>query len=618
MKKLLIISFLAVLFASLPVNSSAQELKIAKTPKANTKAPKKSKAPNQAKAQKKTKSFKKTKASIGNRTLVIGGGIAGVHMAYLLQKLGQQVDIWEMTDRVAGKAAVLFKDPETGMTLDTGGNLLPTIAYREMYNLAEELDMKNYDHFKRCSFSFTDPNVSCFFVMGFKKCNLDNFDDATKAEFSAPILSSKWILGRGLMLMQDAGYFSTFMQNSGEDWTSPTFPTEILPQLFVKTLLGEIQTFSQFMNQYTDHAFDDYLNLDNNLNKYGFPLKKEGMADALNQTILEFIQKHDLFFFRPLVEYAMAMQGYGELNDTPLLYLGMWFNPQFIHYFSLTFLQLRDPVEFDGWLYLLKGGITSLCDAMISQGYLNINFNREVVKVQHVGKIGRQFFKVHYKQVKYENNEKVVEKGVEEYDRIISGMSSQEFVNIYSRGAAIEDSFLCRHHSRWESMNLIVLPSASVASAMDKKELIFTTRQFYGSSPLYMGDPNILDTPTIKGVPHDSLPQRQTQFFLSYPFHKKYCSNNGQSCDGKLEDDQIAQYIQERFEKTIEFKSLNARRTIDNYFPHSKDLQECDPWEILELQGQNNLYFIGGTVNFESVEHVIRYNQYIVDTHLNS
>jgi len=60
-------------------------------------------------------------------------------------------------------------------------------------------------------------------------------------------------------------------------------------------------------------------------------------------------------------------------------------------------------------------------------------------------------------------------------------------------------------------------------------------------------------------------------------------------------------------------ESLEDTGITEAYFPHSKDLYECDPWEINNLQGNNGLYFIGGTVNFESVEHIIRYNNYIID-----
>jgi len=50
-----------------------------------------------------------------------------------------------------------------------------------------------------------------------------------------------------------------------------------------------------------------------------------------------------------------------------------------------------------------------------------------------------------------------------------------------------------------------------------------------------------------------------------------------------------------------------------NYFPRSLDFAKCSPWQFLELQGKENIWYVGGSVAFESIENVLKYNLMIVD-----
>jgi len=559
-----------------------------------------------------------------NRTLIIGGGVAGIHMGYRLQEQGQPSSIWEMTDKLAGKAAI--QHAKDGATFDTGANLLPS-GYRDLFILAEELGMKNRDYFKIIpATSLVDPTVACFLGMNFNltKCqDLTVYTEEVQAKFAFPLSYASWIIGRGILLMQQEDYFTKFMQEStkeGFDWTSPTFSTEQLPRLFVKTVLGDMNTYGQYLDQYTDDAFSNSSNIDNDFNKYALPKKSKAAKEAFSQNMLDFLRERDIFFFRALAEINQNMQGYGNLGDTPLYYSAMWLNPQFLDYIKGRLLRTNNEDTFDGSLYMLKGGLTSMLDAMVAQGDLKVHFNREVTKVVLVKKKTVSFFKVYFKQVKYNRKgERKVSRGMQRFDRVISGMSSQQFVRIYNKGNNIGQPFRCRHASTWVTLDVTVTPTPSLAATLDANGLVFQNDR------AYLEDPEVLnmvlvDTFRIKDIPFDKDDgSRRTQLFYSFAFNSSsQCQARDKwspACPSAVDNEELDDLVNKRFYGNFELEEVHSTVTINNYFPHTKDLSTCDPWKVHKLQGKNMLYFIGGTVNFESVELIMRYNHYLLDTH---
>merc|ERR1712194_260770 len=99
--------------------------------------------------------------------------------------------------------------------------------------------------------------------------------------------------------------------------------------------------------------------------------------------------------------------------------------------------------------------------------------------------------------------------------------------------------------------------------------------------------------------------------------NKKTSTESKSYCPQVLDPrEQLDDTFDEFFFGNAIIESVIATKIIEAYFPHSKDLYECNPWDVHNLQGNNGLFFIGGTVNFESVEQIIRYNNFILDTYL--
>lgn len=81
----------------------------------------------------------------GPRIVIVGGGMAGLHAAWRLQKLGIPSTIYEASKRTGGR---MFTDRKTfpdGMHCELGGELIDT-GHQTMHDLAAELGIELYDY----------------------------------------------------------------------------------------------------------------------------------------------------------------------------------------------------------------------------------------------------------------------------------------------------------------------------------------------------------------------------------------------------------------------------------------------------------------------------------------
>jgi len=88
---------------------------------------------------------------------IVGGGIAGVHCAYRLKKLGVNATIYEAGKRLGGR---MFTDRTTfpdGMHCELGGELIDT-GHQTMRDLAMELGLELYDY------NDDDPKLATFVI----------------------------------------------------------------------------------------------------------------------------------------------------------------------------------------------------------------------------------------------------------------------------------------------------------------------------------------------------------------------------------------------------------------------------------------------------------------------
>jgi len=596
------------------------------------------------------------------KTLIIGGGPAGVHMGYRLQERDEPACIWEMTDQLGGKAGNQYE--MDGITMNTGVNFIPS-AYREVFKLLDELGMKNLDEVKiQEPPNVVDQVVKCFLMNNLDetKCqDLTVYPPALQAVFAQPMqLLGVYTLVRGIILMKEEGYFDTFVEITtaeGFDWAAEPLNFSQLVGLHFQRLFGtEIPAYKAAMDQYTDGAFSDSTNLEIDFNKYAVYEKSDDAKEALNQKATDFMQDEEIYFFRAIVEQFVTGLGYGNLDDTPLYYVGMMMSPTYTDFWAN--ILAKDPPNFVGGLYMLEGGFPRVLDKMVTKQNLDVQFNREVTKVVHVQEDDdSSYFEVYYKDndlqsvfnrklektskseksdkkstkssksgkssksSKSSKSTKKVKKSsknetkpppkMERFDQVISGMSSQNFVKIYNKGKEIQDPFLCREACAWSSTIAEVAPSEQLVGAFDGKTAVF------GKGSLYLEDPSIvatalLDPLRVKDVPlENDGGSRRMQMYHQYAYEPVLSSDTQ-----ALTKQELDTLFDERYGAGgLEITEVYSTVIVPNYSATSKDLDTCDPWDVHELQGKNGLYFIGGTVNFDNLELLVRYNNYILDTH---
>lgn len=88
---------------------------------------------------------------------IVGGGIAGVHCAYRLKKLGVNATVYDAAKRLGGRMLTDRTTFPDGMHCELGGELIDT-GHRTMRDLALELDLELYDY------TDDDPTLATFVV----------------------------------------------------------------------------------------------------------------------------------------------------------------------------------------------------------------------------------------------------------------------------------------------------------------------------------------------------------------------------------------------------------------------------------------------------------------------
>jgi len=97
--------------------------------------------------------------------VIVGGGIAGLHCAYRLKKLGVTAKVYEAQSRVGGR---MYSDRSTfpdGQHCELGGELIDT-GHQTMHDLATEFGIELYDYTNDKTNDMGDPITSSLAYIG--------------------------------------------------------------------------------------------------------------------------------------------------------------------------------------------------------------------------------------------------------------------------------------------------------------------------------------------------------------------------------------------------------------------------------------------------------------------
>jgi len=203
-----------------------------------------------------------------HRVAIVGAGLAGLHMAYLLKKNNiNNVVVLEKESRYGGK---LMSVKHKGVVHEMGACYTSPDYVTNVYELAHELGIQD----------FVPLPVSDVWLDG----------------MSEPMLATKYVIGSVMKL------------------TGAKSPLQALEKIIDATYRYTI-IHRRLFGKYEYDLM---------------PKPSKKALSELNQTMMAFLAKHDLLALYPILIPFHTMQGYGHMDRISALYGMMWDTPLFL------------------------------------------------------------------------------------------------------------------------------------------------------------------------------------------------------------------------------------------------------------------------------------------------
>lgn len=546
-----------------------------------------------------------------SKIAIVGGGPGGIHMATLLEQDGYtNVRIFESTEQVGGKTRSFdssFSDDQD-VQIDSGAlYILDDVVYKRFHELLNDLGLEDDLIAVDAPFAIDDEALNI--PLGLPE--------------GAGVPLADWFGGRALNLLpveeqvEFAGKFPAWCAvnpacdpaqfTSHPVLTNPSYPD------FIKTY------FQASLGAYQGIIAQFYA-ADPTLATYGFPSYNPATAPLLSIPIDSFLagpvppevnaqiaagfglELANLKFMAPIFDIYMTMQGYGQRNTLPMYYAVHWISPAFIDILALRFAILAGlaptpPVE--RVPSFMKGGVQAVWDALADE--LDVKLGANVVSIKR-----RRNEQYVLKYTSSYNSRKDRPRRCDRHpercsrtrryvaDFVISAIPAHVFAGLLDETndkAAILAATSCQTSATWRMTEAMVeqppYPSSSLYDFGPLNEATATGTRISGSVA------NIWQRAVKEGKTAGDYAMSAMRDTVLYEINPH-------------DDDEVAL-------PAVSVKSVNDVIVHDNYFSHSEDFATCTPWQILSLQGQDNIWYIGGSVSFESMEAIMSYNHMLMD-----
>jgi len=353
-----------------------------------------------------------------------------------------------------------------------------------------------------------------------------------------------------------------------------------------------------------DLMLDIYLGSDERYQQYMIPSFREDNARFLSISSallfdvmvvppqLEPLMPFEIMFstIKPLYDLMLSSTGYGHSTVIPAYYLFNMLDPQSV----IRLLNPDKGSEPGDTVSMLKNGFANVLEKLVEKDDIVVETLAEVVDIS-VGRGGG--FTIESKA----NN--VFSRGKtssDNFDFVISAIDAAQFSSLIQGAdtSDIDDAMSCTTYSTWRVSN---------------------ARITYKEENPTKG---VINMPVISAAPNDVDGKvRGALQVVSMPMAK----NGATAAEYKntIEQDVVLHEI--NFDSSISqfeaFDDLDLMTVDEVYeevihpkvFVRSLDFASCSPWQVLPAQGKDNVWYIGGSVSFESIEAVLQYNHMIVD-----
>eukprot|EP00924_Labyrinthula_sp_SR-Ha-C_P016373 snap_masked-scaffold_6-processed-gene-1.35-mRNA-1 protein AED:0.91 eAED:0.91 QI:0/-1/0/1/-1/1/1/0/1196 len=578
---------------------------------------------------------------------IVGAGPSGLHMAHLLIEKGlpaENLTIYEKEDRIGGKTV--------------------TIPYNSD-GKGEDLSMLNSPTYDKNGALIYGNRKKEDFLKGGKKINhelgtgylsstyfttrefledLQSRSDNDDPDLLAHVGPDSYAFEGGPIKEGDAWDLTEWLHNSisGSSSFQPLF--RFMPWL--KKIVVPIELHL---------ALKKYIRLQKDLMgawHYTMPARRSSkQIDTLMMPFGDFLKENGLYKLHAVLTYALTGQGYGLLKDIPTFWAMTWLTPEQLDGFGLwriIFLARDKGYGFvSGFLQFLSRSYSKLglefsdldkpTKAMLIVGWGSV-WDR-VLKVNGLEKslddpFSRVKRSVDITSIQRKKSGKIIIR----YEQ--NGKTYSNKHDFLVMAAPVSDAYEDPSKQtipfKMTKAEELILLSKDIEAAKFKTTLIRPIKNGHFSrshmrvfiDPMLEHDNNIQAEP---GVGEVSL-VRDTYKALQ----PELSTINGHLTDPArdiVREKLIYQYIGPG--NKVEGKELQAKfRTFFNdyrpdmgryedikeichsswtYFTHfgRKGLLQGDLWNLAEMQGENNTYFVHASSHFESIHHLMNYNKMI-------
>lgn len=466
---------------------------------------------------------RKYKISDQRQILIVGAGLAGISMAWLLHRRGfENVVILESQDRIGGKIYSYMQD-----------------------KLPHELGA-----------CYTQPAYHSIHEL------LHNFN----------LHDQVGVAGR--MVYRDSGEALTFgddvieqiRQTMGGIWKH--LPKKLIGIRVVLELQRYKRIHRILLGSYTGQLP---------------PRPPENILHDLSASFLNWLKNHRLELLIPIFRLFQSAQGYGYLETVPAFYGLMWNTPAVI---DIATQQMSGKGK---GASLVKSGMSSVLEAMVKDMSATIHTQERVTKI-------RRDKSIHVETIDSQNRIKSWEA-----DQLIVAAPHKNILETFEQPTAMENDLF----------------TSLKASRM-------TTTLQSGTQSTRENIDSWFDN-IVPGRDHHVITQRCTQAFISPekfragspidPVDRVIYQYGEESTDNETI---VAHYDQHHLAIKVRDHKVIKRCHWPTYFPHwtAQGISRGNPWRLLDMQGENDTWWIGSSACFESINDVFEYNLKICDRYI--
>ena len=321
------------------------------------------------------------------------------------------------------------------------------------------------------------------------------------------------------------------------------------------------------------------------------PRPSKEILEQTNMTFSEFLRNIDADILEPLFICTHTTQGYGHIDEIPALYGLMWMTPNFV------LSELKNDKSRK--IYILDKGFQFLWEEIARQEALD-------VKLKH--KVSQIYRKYDTSLVSVVYITDCGELARKSFDFLIVSPNMKDVMTCM-RFEDIENKIFNKLETHYFTTTLIDHDFSPVRSKSPQDFYVFNIKSkiestVYGSRDSFASLENIQGDNFQMSMFPDGKDNKTFQTSVFYQLSK----NKPRKAD-------LDTHLSTHFKQTLLNQAFNEKadiiaRNIWPYFPKfsADDLTSGVLWDILEMQGKFNTWYIGSSVIFESVKSVVEYN----------